>query len=331
MKKKNKFTIGLLGLGENASKTLLTLNKDPSIKIIFCIPRIDINNKSWFDGGILSRSAKNLDIKVIKIKNVNNPTLIKFIRKSKIDLIVNMGHAQLFKKNFIKSTNFGILNYHPGLLPYARGSGAVVGELINGQTLIGRTCHLVDERFDLGSIVNQEKFKISKKIKMTEAFNILEKNIDQFILKSVKKILTKSKNHFFNKVKGFGRYYPKFEPGDEYIDWNDTTEEIFNKVRSRLYERFAITYLKNGLKKVLIADVEIPKKLNRYISVNGQVIDKSKKGILVKTKDTAIWIKSIFNEKENLFIKPTFKIGTCFQTINIADFIRYIVNPRNNF
>ena len=78
-----------------------------------------------------------------------------------MDLIVNIGHAQLFKSNLINSTNFGILNYHPGLLPSARGSGAVVGELINGQNVVGRTCHLVNEKFDLGTIINQEKFNIS--------------------------------------------------------------------------------------------------------------------------------------------------------------------------
>lgn len=326
MVKRKIFRIGLLGLGVNASKTLERLYKDSNIKIAFCLPRIAKNNKEWFDGGILFNSAKNLGIKIIKKKNVNDSNLIKFIKNNKIDLIVNIGHAQLFKSSFINSTNLGILNYHPGILPHARGSGSVVGELINGKTELGRTCHLVNDKFDLGSIVSQEKFKISKKSTMTEVFNILEKNIDQFIFSSVKKVLKISKKKYFRKIQEFGRYYPKFEAGDEYIDWNDTTINIYNKVRSRLKERFAIAYLKKNLQKILIAEVEIPRKIQNYISVNGQVIDRSEKGILVKTKDTAIWVKSIFDEKNNFFTTPDFKIGTCFQTINIADFIKCIIN-----
>ena len=328
MSKKKIFRVGLLGLGKNAAKTLKILNKDSNIKIIFCLPRIANNSQKWFDGGVLFNCAKDLGIQIIKEKNVNNSSLIRFIKKSKIDLIVNIGHAQLFKPNFINSSNFGILNYHPGILPDARGSGSVVGELINGKTELGRTCHLVNDKFDLGSIVNQEKFKISKKSTMTEVFNILEQNIDQFIYISVKKIINRSKKTSFRKIKEFGRYYPKFETGDEYINWNDTTVNIYNRVRSRLNERFAITYLKKNLKKILISEVEIPKKFKKYISVNGQVIDRSKKGILVKTKDTAIWIKSIFNEKKNYFTTPDFKIGTCFQTINTADFIQLIINSK---
>ena len=61
--------------------------------------------------------------------------------KKRIDLIVNLGHGQLFKTDLIRSSKLGILNYHPGLLPYGE-AGAVVGEIINNVGLIGRTCHL---------------------------------------------------------------------------------------------------------------------------------------------------------------------------------------------
>ena len=43
-----------------------------------------------------------------------------------------------------------------GLLPYGRGSGTVVGEIINERKFIGRTCHLMNNSFDSGIIVNQE-------------------------------------------------------------------------------------------------------------------------------------------------------------------------------
>jgi methionyl-tRNA formyltransferase len=330
MLKKKIFKIILLGLGKNASKTLELLNKDRNIEVVYCIPRLLTKNKNiWFDSGILYSSAKKLGIKILKQKNVNDLGFSKLIKKNQIDLLINIGHAELFKSHLINSVNFGILNYHPGLLPHARGSGAVVGELINGQNTIGRTCHLVNEKFDLGSIIYQEKFRISKKFNMSDVFDILEKNIDKFILKSVKKVLNKNKKQF-HKLKEFGRYYPKFEPGDDYINWNDNSIDIYNKVRSRLQKRFSTTYLKKDLKKILIAEVEIPKKLYKYKSVNGQVIDKSSNGILVKTNDTAIWIKKIFNEKKKIFIVPNFKIGTCFQTINIADFLKCLIAIKKN-
>ena len=326
MNKKNLFKLVLVGLGNNASKTLKKLNKDTKIQVVYCIPRISLSNNGWFDKGILADTSKKLGINIIKKKNLNDPNFVKLIASSNIDLIINIGHAQLFNLDLINSSTFGILNYHPGLLPGARGSGAVVGELMNGQNLFGRTCHLVNEKFDLGSVINQEKFRISNNATMSQVFGILEKNVDEFIFKSAKKVLSQYKIKSSQKIKKFGRYYPKFEPGDEYIDWNDATKNIYDRIRSRLQERYAITYIKKDLKKILIAKAEIPKKFENYKSVNGQVIDVSKKGILLKTQDSAIWIRQIFDQKKKMLVIPNFKIGTCFQTINIADFIKNIIN-----
>ena len=330
MKKKKSSKIVLLGLGKNASKTLQKINNDKNIEIVFCIPRLADKKKIWFDKGMLASCANKLGIKVLKIENINDKKIIDLIKKMEVDLIVNIGHAQLFKSSLINSTNFGVLNYHPGLLPGARGSGAVVGELINGQNVVGRTCHLVNEKFDLGTIINQEKFNISDKDSMTDVFKILEKKVDAFILKSIKKVLLNKKKKSFKSIKMFGRYYPKFEPGDEYVDWNQNSKNIFNKIRSRLNERFAVTYLKKNLKEILIAEVEISKTISKYKFVNGQVIDRSAKGILIKTNDTAIRVKKIFDKKKKALIVPNFKIGTCFQTLNIADFIKLIIISKKN-
>ena len=142
----SKYKLLFLGQGINAAKTLELLNREPSLKISFCAPRM--NNNSWFDEGILAKKCDELGIEKIKSNDMNSAEFISIVKEKKIDLIVNLGHHQLFKKFLIKSAKFGILNYHPGLLPYGRGSGAVVGEIMNGVSEIGRTCHLVDKHFE---------------------------------------------------------------------------------------------------------------------------------------------------------------------------------------
>ena len=54
----------------------------------------------------------------------------------------------------------------------------------------------------------------------------------------------------------FGRYYPKFVEGDDFIDWNDTSINIYNKVRSRLFERSSIIFTKNDLKKYFVVGIK---------------------------------------------------------------------------
>ena len=316
--------IFFLGQGKNAAKTLTKLKNNSSLDIIYCAPRINKSGK-WFDKGILANKSKELGIKIIKSIDVNSIDFISLVNDACIDLIVNLGHDQLFKKNLIESTYLGILNYHPGLLPFGRGSGAIVGEIINGTTKIGRTCHLVDENFDRGKIIKQEKFSISKNTTLMEAENLLLNGVDKFIEDSVVKTLKLSKKNKKKKSVGFGRYFPKFSYGDDYIDWNSTSLNIHNKIRSRINERYSVIYTRESMQKFLVSKSQLANNIKPYISVNGQVIDKSKQGVLVKTADTAIWINEIINPITNKKSVPLFKIGSCFQTVNISDFINLML------
>lgn len=314
-----------LGQGLNASKTLIKLKNNSSFNIVYCVPRLNQNGE-WFDDGILSDTSEALGVKTIKINDVNSNDFIKLINNASIDLLVNLGHHQLFKKELIESSHLGILNYHPGLLPFGRGSGATVGEIINGSNEIGRTCHLVDENFDRGVIVKQETFTIDKHTTLTQADDLLMQNVDLFIEDSTLKALRQRKDLNAKKSIGFGRYFPKFSHGDDCIDWNSNSLNIYNKIRSRIDEKYSVIYTRESLQKYLVSKAELAEGMDNYISVNGQVIDKSKKGVLVKTSDTAIWITEIINPANNNKYVPSFKIGTCFQTINIADFMHLLLS-----
>lgn len=316
-----------LGQGETAAKTLKLLNKEPCLEIVFCAPRM--SNDSYFDEGILARKCDELGINKLKSNDVNSVEFTTRVKDQGIDLIVNLGHHQLFQRILIDSSKFGVLNYHPGLLPYGRGSGALVGEIMNGSTEIGRTCHLVDEHFDRGLIVKQEKFNISGNSTMVEASNIVQTNVDVFIRESVLCVFNEEINKSESNYLGFGRYFPKFADGDDYIDWNSTSKNIHNKIRARLDERPAVFYTKD-LDKYLVTKSELAHDIDDYIAVNGQVIDRTENGVLVKTSDTAIWINEILDPKTNQKSVPKFKIGTCFQTINISDFVT-ILQKLNNY
>jgi methionyl-tRNA formyltransferase len=323
----NKWKLIFLGQGKTASKTLTKLSKNTSLEIIFCAPRLD-RNGNWFDGGIFASEAENLGIQLKKNANMNDDTFVNLVKDLKVHLIVNLGHNQLFRKELINSSHFGILNYHPGLLPYGRGSGAAVGEIINGAKYVGRTCHLVDEHFDRGVIVNQEKFEINIDTTLDQASQLLQSKVDVFIEESVLKTVQSEKEDLKIKSIGFGRYFPKFALGDDYVDWNDTSINIYNKIRSRLDERFSVIYTRDKLERFLITRVELAHEVEDYISVNGQVIDKSKNGVLVKTSDYALWLTEIFDPISNQKMTPDFKIGTCFQTINISDFIGLLMETK---
>lgn len=83
--------------------------------------------------------------------NLNDEYFTNQLRQLGPDLIV-LGGAPIIKKNIIKIPRIGVLNSHPGVLPFAKGMDVVSQSILEGIPL-GATVFKVDEGIDTGSIL----------------------------------------------------------------------------------------------------------------------------------------------------------------------------------
>ena len=67
--------------------------------------------------------------------------------------------ARILKDPIIRAFPIGIINFHPGLIPEARGLDALLWSVYKGVPL-GVTAHLIDSRVDLGRILVRETIPI---------------------------------------------------------------------------------------------------------------------------------------------------------------------------
>lgn len=87
------------------------------------------------------------------------------LRDIGIDLIILAGFLWLVPSNLLKSWNRRIVNIHPALLPKFGGKG-MYGDRVHKAVISAReketgiTIHYVNEVYDDGEIIFQEKFKI---------------------------------------------------------------------------------------------------------------------------------------------------------------------------
>lgn len=91
--------------------------------------------------------------------------IIELLRERKIDLIVLAGFLWLVPQTLISAFPDRIVNIHPALLPKYGGKGMYgsnVHEAVvaNMETETGITIHLVDEIYDNGAILRQEKCEV---------------------------------------------------------------------------------------------------------------------------------------------------------------------------
>jgi len=93
--------------------------------------------------------------------------LTELFKKDNIELIVLAGFLKLLPTTFVNNFKKRIINIHPALLPSYGGKGMYgmnVHKAVfeSGDRESGATIHFVDETYDTGFIIAQEKIDISQ-------------------------------------------------------------------------------------------------------------------------------------------------------------------------
>lgn len=91
------------------------------------------------------------------------------------DVFISVLYDKLIPEDYIKSRR--CYNFHPGILPWYRGSGAYSWAIINGEFETGVTLHEIDKDIDHGDVIEIERFHISAKDTAETLFTKAEKVI----------------------------------------------------------------------------------------------------------------------------------------------------------
>jgi folate-dependent phosphoribosylglycinamide formyltransferase PurN len=100
------------------------------------------------------------NVPVVGSTNVNNPKTVAQIKAWQPDLVLSIYLNQLIKRDIINLPSKGTLNIHPAMLPRNRGLWPYFWVIANGEKETGVTIHWVDEKFDTGDLLLQEKITV---------------------------------------------------------------------------------------------------------------------------------------------------------------------------
>jgi methionyl-tRNA formyltransferase len=279
-------TIGYFADGIWSHNAFKLLVKDSSITIAFVCVRFDSTDT------ILRNLAAHHSIEVITHKNVNAPEFIAQIEKYNCNLFVSMSFNQIFRSAILKVPHYGIINCHAGKLPFYRGRNILNWVLINDEKEFGITVHFVDTGIDTGDIILQKIFPITDvdtyetllQVAHEQCANLLYKAILCFKTNQVSRIQQ------YN-IHPVGMYCGMRTVGDEIINWQTTSRELFNFIRAICPPGPAAQTHLNG-KLMKIKSAQLIDQAPSYKGVCGQVLNKTMAGFVVKTLDTSILISS---------------------------------------
>lgn len=301
--------IGYFGDGPWASRALSQLAAEPShFAIGFITPRFDTQDPA------LKEWAQKLGVPFLPCENVNDEAFIEKIASYGCDILVSMSFNQILRANIIAAAPLGFINCHAGALPFYRGRNPLNWALINGETEFGVTVHYVDEGIDTGDIILQHQVAIApddtyaallEKAHGACAETLLQALLD--ISMGQVRVLPQADIH------PVGFYCGRRREGDEWIDWQDSAQAIYDFIRALdVPGPGARTLSENGafaiLKARMIAGAP------SYKACCGEVVGRTEEGVIVKTGDSTILVMqaAALDEKGALStpFTPRWRIGT---------------------
>ena len=148
------------GTGSNAQKIIDHFKNHPHIKVALIV-----SNKPG--AGVLDIASKeNIPVLIIEKENFyRGNAYVQELKEKRIDLIVLAGFLWKIPVKLIEAYRDRIINIHPALLPKYGGKG-MYGPIVHQAVLAakekesGITIHFVDEHYDNGDIIFQEKCRI---------------------------------------------------------------------------------------------------------------------------------------------------------------------------
>lgn len=276
--------IGYFADGPWAHKAFEKLIKDESIKIVFMTVRYDKRDEA------LLRLAEQYSIPVELSENINSPDFIDTVKKYNADLFVSMSFNQIFRDEIRNLPKQKTINCHAGKLPFYRGRNILNWALINDEKEFGITVHYMDSGIDTGDIILQETYPITD---LDDYGTLLKRAYDgcaDILYMAIKRIQNNEvKVIKQSDIDPIGMYCGIRGEGDEIIDWNQNSREVFNFIRALCTPGPQATSWISG-NKITINKAKLVEGAHSYKNIPGQVIGKTSDGLLIKTGDTILEI-----------------------------------------
>ena len=274
--------IGYFGDGPWAHQALSNLLSDNTLQVGFICAR---HEKP--DPVLKSMAAEN-NLDFITHEKINSQDFMDCMRGYQCDLFVSMSFNQIFQNALLNLPPLKTINCHAGKLPFYRGRNILNWALINDEKDFGITVHFVDEGIDTGDIIMQRNYSITDQ---DDYASLLERARSEYaaILYDAIKVLQEGKVQPITQksIHPVGFYCSARRDGDERIEWNKKSRDVFNFVRAICRPGpEARTYL-NEVELKINKVVYLPE-APKYKDIPGAVVGVESDSFYVKTADSCI-------------------------------------------
>ena len=182
----------------------------------------------------VKKFAVEQGIPVLQPVKLKDPEFLEALRAWKADIFVVVAFRMLPEEVWTMP-KLGTFNLHAALLPQYRGAAPINWAVINGEKVTGVTTFMIDHDIDTGGIILREECRIKDTDTagdvhdrlMEMGASLVEETVEAIIQGSAELRVQRS----FIQGAEVLKPAPKLTKELCHIDWNDTTEHIYNLIR----------------------------------------------------------------------------------------------------
>ena len=193
---------------------------------------IQNDNNNLISGFKDFKEFKNSDIQIYNLKSYDLKKDINTINKLGIDVLIVAGYQRLVPLEIINNGKIGAFGFHGSSnpLPKGRGRSPINWELIKGEKKFISHMFKLTENPDDGEIITSKETEMTHVDNVRTVYHKITFLMAEMIMEQMPNII----NGDYKSIPQVGNptYFPKRNPDDSEINWNQSTEEIYNFVRA---------------------------------------------------------------------------------------------------
>lgn len=218
----------------------------------------------------VKKYATSQNLKVLQPTNLKNQDFINELSDLKANLQIVVAFRMLPKVVW-QMPIFGTFNLHASLLPEYRGAAPINWALINGEGKTGVTTFYIDNKIDTGEIILQKEIEIKEDEIVGELHDRLMHLGAELVLETIQ-LIEEDKVVTIKQPELEEKTAYKLFPDTCKIDWTDTLENIYNKIRGlNPYPAAWTTIYNNGIETTAKL-YKVSKEIVKHTDTVGQII-----------------------------------------------------------
>ncbi|MFE6747503.1 methionyl-tRNA formyltransferase [Kitasatospora purpeofusca] len=215
--------------GHRTLKALLESEHD--VVLVVTHPRSEhAYEKIWSDS--VADLAEEHGVPVLVRNRPDDEELLRRLEEAAPDIIVANNWRTWIPPRIYTLPKHGTLNVHDSLLPKYAGFSPLIWALVNGESEVGVTAHLMDEVLDAGDIVRQEAVAVGPTDTATDLFH---KTVDLIapVTIGALDLIASGRTEFTKQDRSQASFFHKRAEEDIRIDWNWPADALERLVRAQ--------------------------------------------------------------------------------------------------